>query len=282
MDIDPLGDTVPPRHAVESDDEEDEYNPLSTTSKYESPEVDVKLVGNPSAGAPLVIATGDAGKEWAPGAKLGEQIGAVFVNKVQVGLLFRPPWTKATVLVSEVTTRLPVWAMHTYAECVVDSIHPSSVSLLDTYPIPSYMSSEPLAYDQAPVRYLDIGNGSPSKLPHLTRLEPPNMISSTSASFLSILLLRSISESDNHHGTAIFLPSPHIPPPPPHDIAPTRLPPVDDDAAWPSDVVAASHRSLFQAIGETEPVVWERDQGRKSDHSASKKRGDIGDGGMYI
>lgn len=86
-DIDPLADTVPPRHAVESDDEEDEYNPLSTASAGRLVKtVDVKIVGaiEGRVGRALVVATSEAGKVWAKGAKLGEQSGGVMVNGVQV------------------------------------------------------------------------------------------------------------------------------------------------------------------------------------------------------
>jgi hypothetical protein len=46
--------------------------------------VDVKLTGSVQQGKPLVLATGHAGKFWAKGANLGEQVGAIMVNEVQV------------------------------------------------------------------------------------------------------------------------------------------------------------------------------------------------------
>ena len=88
QDIAPLADTVPPRHAVESDEEEDEYNPLASSvqSKSKAGDAEVKILGDVKRfeGRTLVIASGDAGKVWARGAKLGEQSGAVMVNGVQV------------------------------------------------------------------------------------------------------------------------------------------------------------------------------------------------------
>ena len=88
QDIDPLADTVPPRHAVESDEEEDEYNPLSSTTQSKSKlrNVDVKIVENVKCkeGGTLIVVTGEAGKVWARGAKLGEQSGGVMVDGVQV------------------------------------------------------------------------------------------------------------------------------------------------------------------------------------------------------
>ena len=92
QDVDPLADTVPPRHAVESDEEEDEYNPLSAPASQNSKVADVKITGDTKErnGRSLLVATGDVAKVWARGAKLGEQIGAVLVKGVQVRS-FLPP-----------------------------------------------------------------------------------------------------------------------------------------------------------------------------------------------
>ena len=140
QDVDPLADSVPPRHALESDDE-DEFNPLVTSSQEKAPTLEVELIGNAKSNVGLVIASGDLGKYWAHGAKLGEQTAGVFVNKTQVciftkvvctfiqngqiGLVFSPSWTDATVVVSEVTSRLPVWAMSKYAKTIIDSLKPT-------------------------------------------------------------------------------------------------------------------------------------------------------------
>jgi hypothetical protein len=40
-------------------------------------------------------------------------------------MLFKPQQTEAAVLVSEATTRLPTWAMHGYAQAVLDHLKPS-------------------------------------------------------------------------------------------------------------------------------------------------------------
>jgi hypothetical protein len=79
----------------------------------------------------LVIASGIAGKTWARGASLEEQSGQVSVNGVQVfitnekekkkiGLVFNPSWTKSNIVSEE----LPLYAMHTYAETILDSFKP--------------------------------------------------------------------------------------------------------------------------------------------------------------
>ena len=78
---------------------------------------------------------------WAKGADLGEQVGAINLSKkpvcnkslfyslvilmVQVGMIFNPEWTDAIVVVSEVLTRLPVWAQYPYAEYVLDQLKPT-------------------------------------------------------------------------------------------------------------------------------------------------------------
>ena len=72
---------------------------------------------------------------------LGEQTGTIGVNKkcvcidqlvykslefiMQVGMVFNPGWTDAIVVVSEVLTRLPVWAQYRYAEYVLDQLKPT-------------------------------------------------------------------------------------------------------------------------------------------------------------
>ena len=77
-------ESLPPRYAIESDDE-DEFNPLPHHHPLSSePQIQVKPTGNISQNANLVIATGLAGKTWARGAQLAEQSGEVTVNGVQV------------------------------------------------------------------------------------------------------------------------------------------------------------------------------------------------------
>ncbi|KAJ2923451.1 hypothetical protein H1R20_g13645, partial [Candolleomyces eurysporus] len=81
-----MANTVPPRYAIESDEEEDEINPLRkrATSKGQAPsEITLKLVGDVLQNKPLVIASARAGAFWAKGATLGEQTGAVYVNQIQ-------------------------------------------------------------------------------------------------------------------------------------------------------------------------------------------------------
>lgn len=84
QDVDPLQDTVPSRYAIESD-EEDEFNPLQPRPSQDVSEfMNVKIVGSIPTAGKLIITSGDAGRIWARGAKLGEQTGAVYVNEISV------------------------------------------------------------------------------------------------------------------------------------------------------------------------------------------------------
>jgi hypothetical protein len=116
-------DSNPPRHAIESDSEEDEFNPLPRS--IQDHKLDIKFLGSVQARPALIITTGDPGSFWARGAHLGEQTASINVNEVQIGFVFNPKWTKANVIVSEALSRLPVWAMHPYAQAVIDTCKPS-------------------------------------------------------------------------------------------------------------------------------------------------------------
>jgi hypothetical protein len=153
-----LSDPHPPRYAYESDDE-DEFDDASQISPSLAPVSDFDIIGEFNKGLPLVIASGDAGNAWARGASLGEQKGAVFVDKTQVGLLFNyAPETDGNVsinvLVSEANAILPINAMHSYATLVLESFRPSRVTVLDKYSAASYIANSKIDYDSAPVRYL--------------------------------------------------------------------------------------------------------------------------------
>jgi hypothetical protein len=142
QNIDPLADTVPPRHQYESDDE-DEYNPLPARSDDVAPDFSTSVVGDLPGDKPLLVACGDAGRVWGAGATLGEQAGALHVDGVQVriravrrvrraegderqvGMLFRPSWFNGTVLVSEATATLPLGGMYPYARAVFEQLRPS-------------------------------------------------------------------------------------------------------------------------------------------------------------
>ncbi|KAG5645964.1 hypothetical protein DXG03_004756 [Asterophora parasitica] len=299
MDIDPLADTVPPRHALESDEEEDEYNPLRPSNSQSSNQVaDVKILGQLPPGRNLVIATGDVAKYWARGAELGEQSGAVYVNNIQVGLMFNPSWTKNTIIISEALTRLPPWAMHPYASTILDSLKPSKVSLLDTYAAPSYITEDPVPLHDAPLRYLATASVVPAVKSAAEPYAPPNLIQSTSASLLSLIAFFALPSapvtasegepgpptSTATAGTLILVPSPHIPHAPPKVLEPnnfTRL--AEDRFEWPESTVNAAQELVFAAFdNEERPPRWVYRKERGGEGEGGRRRRDVGDGGMYI
>ena len=96
-----MADVGPPRHAVESDDE-DEVNPLSSKQPLPKHNLDFEIVNaGKSATENLIFASLEAGRYdpfinlpsapikplariWAKGADLGEQVGTIGVNKQSV------------------------------------------------------------------------------------------------------------------------------------------------------------------------------------------------------
>lgn len=280
MDVDPLADTVPPRYAIESDEEEDEINPLHPNRNPEPVTVNVQIVGETPTNRPLVVATGDSAAYWAKGARLGEQTGAIGVNGVQIGLVFNPPWTKSTIIISEVLSRLPVYAMHPYAEKIINTLQPSNTALLDSYPVPTYASNDPPSLQDAPIRYLSTTSTNTEPLPNGAAhpFSPPNLIQSASASFLAILSIKQLP------GTLILLPSPHIPHPAPRTIAQANfLRLSQDDIEWSTDTIRSAQDLLFQfATGELAGLPkWDHTPSN-SNTTSSRKRFEVGEGGMYI
>jgi hypothetical protein len=84
-------DSLPPRYAIESDDE-DEFNPLNQSTKPQADDIQVNITGtNIPTNVNLIVASGIAGKTWARGADLKEQSGVVSVNGVQVNLFLKSP-----------------------------------------------------------------------------------------------------------------------------------------------------------------------------------------------
>lgn len=88
QDIDPLADTLGPRYAYESDDEDE--TGLATISSGAAPDVQaIEISFLPptndkkpeEGGGVLIVASGAAGAVWARGAALGQQVGQVNVNK---------------------------------------------------------------------------------------------------------------------------------------------------------------------------------------------------------
>ncbi|KAG2138452.1 uncharacterized protein EDB93DRAFT_1090736, partial [Suillus bovinus] len=284
-EIDPLADALPPRYAIESDDE-DEYNPLATQRADQDQIVKIKFEGQFTTGCPLVIASGPAGNFWADGADLGEQQGAIFVNNNQVGLLFKHSSTRTVVLVSEATTTLPLWSMNMYANNILDRLQPSAISILDMYSIPSYISSEPLPVHEAPVRYLSLQNISLDPFQHFA---PPNILQSTSAAFMSAMTIRSLLLSYQNNAVILLLPSPETPHTTPSKLLTnSRLSRASGDQAWSVEMMVEVDERLFGVVGAKRSGTWALGLGSTpagSTFCSSKKRqnlAEVGEGSMYI
>lgn len=281
MEIDPLADALPPRYAIESDDE-DEYNPLTTQRADQTPIVKIKIEGQFTTGCPLVIASGRAGNFWADGADLGEQQGAIFVNNIPVGFLFKPS-TRTVVLVSEATTTLPLWSMNKYVNDILDRLQPSSISILDMYPIQSYISSEPLPVHEAPVRYLSLRNIS---LDPFQNFAPPNILQSISAAFMSAMNIRTLSSSYQSNAVTFLLPSLGVPGTAPSKLLTSRLSRLSGNQAWSVEMMVAVDEKLFGVVGAKRSGTWAlRSTPAGSAFGLSKKRqnlAEVGEGSMYI
>ncbi|KZT19342.1 hypothetical protein NEOLEDRAFT_1142191 [Neolentinus lepideus HHB14362 ss-1] len=275
---DALTDTISPRYAVESD-EEDEENPLLSSPSRANRVTDVKIDGScdTCAGKPLLLAIGLAAQTWTKGVQLGEPIATVVLNGAKVGYIFSPAWTQATVVVSEATIRIPTWAMYSYAEALTSSLKPTRTAILDIYSVPQYIDVNSVPAPDAPLRYLTTDTRSPT-MSKLSLFSPPNVLQSTSAAFM---LLSSFTSGQPTPSTLILLPSPYSQLPPTSELTSLGL---TQKIGWPDAVVSAAHESLLACLGESAQALrWER--GRTPENApwlAVKRDEPPPDSGMYI
>ncbi|TEB29600.1 hypothetical protein FA13DRAFT_1734377 [Coprinellus micaceus] len=321
---DPLADTAAPRYAIESDEEEDEPNPLRTSVAAPAKTPEIKIIGldESTHGRPLIIASGRAGAFWARGANLGEQQGGVYVDKIQVGLLFTPsslspPSSPAPItLISSPFSPLPLSLQHPYASFVLSTLRPSRVALLDTYSAPAYASEASSHLHDAPVRFISIWAGAdedPDREVEGTegwkkRLDvhpfaPPNLLQSTTAAFLLALQVSSLSSSPssspsttNSPPTALLLPSLQYPTPPPKALLPSSSsssffsgssPEYEDhEDTWPAQLMSSISRSLLELVGVAGAnAEWKVGARRGEGERAppvAVRRSEVGEGGMYL
>ncbi|KIJ12715.1 hypothetical protein PAXINDRAFT_171028 [Paxillus involutus ATCC 200175] len=287
MDVDPLADVAPPRYAVESDDE-DEYNPLSLkTAPHRPPDVNVefKSICEIPSKRPLVVVSGEAGANWARVANLGEQRVGIYVNDLPVGLLFRPSWTNAIIVVSEseACTQLPLFAMNTYATAVIGRLEPTIVAILDSYPIQGFISPRVISQDIATIRYLSIGD-KPVSDPGLEQFPPPNLLQSTTACLLNGLFLRSIGVNSSRDSAAVVLLPSQKTHAPPSTFREAGASPMFHEALWDRETLQKAHKRLFKIIGEEVGELRAESGIRPAKRVAVKRQtlGEVGEGGMYI
>jgi len=277
MNVDFLGDTSAHRYAYESDDE-DQLNPLSKRPVQRIARVSIQGDHHPGDCREVVIvASGEAGKVWAQGAQLGEQRAAIVVDDLTVGFIFLPSWSDAVVIVSETSETLPTWAMRPYAEAIITFYEPTRLLLLDAYPAPTYISPEPLEAYRAPVRYVRT-HGKIAPSPFLMPFLPPNLIHATSAAFVSFAVL----PTSRMESILFLLPSQHIPIPRGNDISSSPHTSEDTEGSmWSETMMQQVHGCLAELSGVRGAAPW---QGGALllKRSEIRRRGDIGDGGMYM
>jgi hypothetical protein len=85
QDVDPLADAPPPHHAIESDEDEDEYNPLPSVSTLRPIlTLAVNVRGELPSGRGLIIFSSYVAAICISQVQLGEQLGTIEVNNLQV------------------------------------------------------------------------------------------------------------------------------------------------------------------------------------------------------
>ncbi|KAF8581446.1 hypothetical protein K439DRAFT_221753 [Ramaria rubella] len=276
MDVEPLQDTVPPRHQIESDESDDEvYTSASVkrTVPNPNPDVVVDWHGPQEKPMPLLVALGEVGYQWSQGVQLGELKGRVLVDDTEAASLFTPSWSQITVVC--INLRLPLYTMHTVASSLISVMRPTNVVILDAYPVPSYISSSPSPV-HPPIRYLRTTAAAKTPpLPDVELFRPPNLIQSLAASLLSVLE----SGADATPATLLLLPSAHIPAPAPSDLGGHSGPELQEE--WEPSMLALLHAIVNACLGTDSPWSILLNPERSNRVKASR-RGDIGEGGMYI
>ncbi|KAI9456739.1 hypothetical protein F5148DRAFT_1223760 [Russula earlei] len=277
MNVEPLGDISAHRYAYESDDE-DQLNPLSRRTPHGNARCSIQ--GEPPPRdyvETIIIASGEAGKAWAQGIQLGEQRAVVVMDDIAVGFVFLVSWSNAVIIVSETSETLPTWAMRPYADAILGFYNPKRLLLLDSYPAPTYISSEPLETHRAPTRYLCTRGKTVPGLPLMPFL-PPNLIQSTSAAFTSVAgLPRSQTEA-----ILLLLPSQYIPMPRGNNISlSSNTSEGSKSSVWPETMMRQVHGCIVDHSGIRVPVPWQIST-MSLKQSETRRRGDIGEGGMYI
>ncbi|KIJ56328.1 hypothetical protein M422DRAFT_774120 [Sphaerobolus stellatus SS14] len=279
MEVEPLQDTVPPRHQVESDESEDEdAYPLQVgaarkTTRRQEPVVEFEWTGQQEKREALVVALDDAGRQWIRGVQLGDAKGKVTVDGVKIASIYVPAF--ADTFVVRLEMRLPLYVIHPVTSTLLSALHPTNVVVIDSYPLPSYISSSPSSFN-APIRFLRTSAASQQpSLPAIEPFSPPNIIQTPAASFLSTL------EFPPHAtpSTLLLLPSGHILPPAPPVLQGQFGPEMRDD--WETATLTKLHKAICTMLGKDSE--WKATD-RQENISGFKRprRGDIGEGGMYI
>ncbi|GJJ13043.1 hypothetical protein Clacol_007292 [Clathrus columnatus] len=270
-EVEPLQDTVPPRHQIESDESEDED--LDTHHNRQlppTPLVNINWIDSYVQKSNVLVALHEAGQYWAQGVILGDIHGKLILNTIEIGNFYTPQW--ADVLVIIITTRVPLYAMHTIASTIISCIQPKCLSMIDSYPLPSCILPLPQKSNKQPIRYLQTYRKL--QLPSAELFSPPNMLQSLAAAFLPLAEFKKLPS------TLLLLPSSHMTPPtPPRIISSPFGPPIREE--WEPRVMEEFHRNLDVALGSQS--TWKVNKDTSGFGKVRPlRRGDVGEGGMYL
>jgi len=275
--VDPLRDSRPSRYAVESDDSEDELGqglyPASqprTATKRPDPVVSLQWTG--ATEVPLIVAVGAASRQWALGLPLSEDRVSIVVDAVEIGSIHQLAGSKVHVLLA--SHAIPALGAYAVTKSLFSSLKPSRIVIVDKYAVPSFIHISPVDSANAPIRYLTTRKSSFT--PGSAKLfASPNLIQGLSAALLNYAEMWGIA------GELFLLPSSHTSPP----LHSQQAEPLPLGGEWEDGTIAEVNKIVFSVLGQGD-VRWDAGQARAKGgfkmRSASAKRGDIGDGGMYI
>ncbi|KZT43467.1 hypothetical protein SISSUDRAFT_1057481 [Sistotremastrum suecicum HHB10207 ss-3] len=273
MDHNPLADRPPPRHAYESDSE-DEDGPRPVRGQITVPDVVVEWNPKPAPILTLLGAFGPVAKVWRKTIDLDpwQPVGKVIMADFTVAYIYQREST--IILISEQSTSIPTLLLTPFARQVLTTIKPSRTVVLDSYPLPSYITSS--SAPTSVIRYLSsTSSPTPSPSSRILRFDPPNLISSASAPFLLQSNRLSIP------CTALLLPGAHILPPPPTLLHFSPGPVLDEE--W--------EPGMMEEVKLAAALVLAVDVGIFGTNTGClalrqkvpvRPRGDLGDGGMFI
>jgi len=174
--------------------------------------------------------------------------------------------------------------MYEYAKFVLDLFTPSRLALLDSYSVPVYISNSITQRD----RILYLSTSGRLEASGVEPFAPPNLISSTAASFLSIIATHchpgSTASTPKMDCTAIFLPFPHMPLPASKQLETFTLARSPSDTEWQTEIMQTAQQCLFEALHENPQVKWElsRQVKPKRVSLTAKQRRSAGEGDLYL
>jgi len=221
---------------------------------------------------PLIVAVGTASRQWALGLPLSEDRVSFVVDGVEIGLIHQLSGSKVHVLL--VSHAIPALGAYAVTKCLFSSLKPSRIVIVDNYAVPSFIHIAPVDSANPPIRHLATRRSSFT--PGSTKLfASPNLIQGLSAALLNYAEMWGIA------GELFLLPSTHTSPPLPSQKA-EPLPLRDE---WEDATILEVNKIVFSVLEQGE-VRWDAGQARAKGgfkvRDTLAKRGDIGDGGMYI